>query len=258
MIALKQQTTPRVVIALPPVYQPRVGEQVKFSLFLFGEERQLVGLVQENAIPNTALLIYEYKLPPKHTLAPIYKKSFPYPKDGIFRGEVQVPLEQVSPYDGDQLELPTKKPTQAQQRAQRKAERARKEADKVAQAEAIAKATRSAELRTDQMLAEAAQAEDLHTRLSLLEQERDCIKSEGAMGLKGAWIECNKVHEKDFIQAVWNARKPIFRSTKGGLTKSQYIGKEGSLKHQQAGAQWSRRQRYETVCAQIEVLSEGI
>jgi hypothetical protein len=53
------------------------------------------------------------------------------------------------------------------------------------------------------------------------------LQAIGSAPLEG-WIECGK-KRKDFYQAFWRSRKPIFN----GKTHL-YIGKKGGIKHQKA------------------------
>ncbi|MBE9178742.1 hypothetical protein IQ268_09235 [Oculatella sp. LEGE 06141] len=103
---------------MPPVPKVAVGDRVSFDLHLFGEVRSVVGVAiePENSIPGTVTVEYECQLPPIDQLGragyarldEIYLDA--YPSDGVHRGEIQLPLEQIQPYQGEQLSLEPKRP----------------------------------------------------------------------------------------------------------------------------------------------------
>lgn len=99
------QPQPRLTIALPPVYRPRVNETIQFDLYCFGRSRHAVGQVLEITQGGIPLVRYEVALPSEAETRADYPYSFRYPIDGIYRGDVYLPLEQVRPYDGEQLTL---------------------------------------------------------------------------------------------------------------------------------------------------------
>lgn len=94
----------RCLIVLPPVYRPKVGERVQFELCCYGKDRPATGIVTR--IDHIAPVIeYECLLPSEEQCRADYRYPFTYPADGVQRGEIQLPLEQIRPYDGEQLSI---------------------------------------------------------------------------------------------------------------------------------------------------------
>ncbi len=84
---------------------------------------------------------------------------------------------------------------------------------------------------------------------SLLEQ-RDRLIAQGTSP-EGVWINCGKVHGKNFKQAVWKSTKP---RSEWGEKKSQYIGEFGKEAHLSAIAQHKAGQELRKVEKQIKKL----
>jgi hypothetical protein len=67
----------------------------------------------------------------------------------------------------------------------------------------------------------------------LLREQIAALRKGGVVAPDGGWIE-RKVHASGWTEAVYKARNAIFTGKRGGLAKSQYIGKWGSPAHTQA------------------------
>jgi hypothetical protein len=88
--------------------------------------------------------------------------------------------------------------------------------------------------------------------LERLCEERAQLESDG-LGPAQGWIETGKVKGRDFRQAWWRSKQPIFAGK-----KTRYIGKQGSPEHRRAIEQKARRKRWERVCKQIQILEKEI
>ena len=104
-------------------------------------------------------------------------------------------------------------------------------------------------------------AVNLQEQLALLEQrERDRILKGGPIAEKGTWIEtCQVSNRKGWRQAMWKSSQPIFtprrrQDDSGALCKTQYIGKAGGPRHQQALGAIARRKRLTQIQNQIAQL----
>lgn len=102
----------------------------------------------------------------------------------------------------------------------------------------------------------------LQSQLIQLERERDLILNDGPIAEKGTWIEtCKVTQRKGWRQAMWKADKPLFRSKRQrgdsqALCKTQYIGKVGSLRHQQAKQAFQRRRRLTKIENQMLLIEQ--
>ena len=95
---------------------------------------------------------------------------------------------------------------------------------------------------------------NLDARLSFLLEQRDRLISSGASA-QGIWINCGKVPNRDFKQAVWKSDKP--RPEWSGK-KSQYIGKFEGDEHLSAIAQHRAGQELRKVEREIKSIEKKL
>ena len=93
---------------------------------------------------------------------------------------------------------------------------------------------------------------NLDARLSFLLEQRDRLISSSASA-QGIWINCGKVPNRDFKQAVWKSDKP---RTEWAGKKSQYIGKFASDEHLSAIAQHRAGQELRKVEREIKSIEK--
>jgi hypothetical protein len=106
---------------------------------------------------------------------------------------------------------------------------------------------------------EVDRAAALHDQMARLEQERDCLKTEGTIALPGCWIETGTVKGRQFRQAWWRSGQARFESKRSrGKVKSCYIGAEGSPEHEEAKRQKYRRDRLKEIDRRLSQLIEGV
>ena len=91
---------------------------------------------------------------------------------------------------------------------------------------------------------------NLDARLSFLLEQRDRLISSGASA-QGIWINCGKVPNRDFKQAVWKSDKP---RPEWSDKKSKYIGKLDGDEHLSAIAQHRAGQELRKVEREIKKL----
>jgi len=93
-------------------------------------------------------------------------------------------------------------------------------------------------------------ANNIDARLKFLLEQRDRLISSGASP-QGVWINCGKVPNRDFKQAVWKSDKP---QPQWGDKKSKYIGKFNSEEHLSAIAQHRAGQELRKIEREIKKL----
>ncbi|MCA6521777.1 MAG: hypothetical protein IM596_07960 [Pseudanabaena sp. M051S1SP2A07QC] len=91
---------------------------------------------------------------------------------------------------------------------------------------------------------------NIDARLDLLLEQKEKLIASGASP-QGVWINCGKVPNRDFKQAVWKSDKP---QPQWGDKKSQYIGKFGSDEHKSAIAQHRAGQELRRIEREIKKL----
>ena len=91
---------------------------------------------------------------------------------------------------------------------------------------------------------------NIDAKLSYLLEQRERLIASGASP-QGVWINCGKVPNRDFKQAVWKSDKP---QPQWGDKKSQYIGKFGGDEHLSAIAQHRAGQELRKVEKEIKKL----
>jgi hypothetical protein len=96
-------------------------------------------------------------------------------------------------------------------------------------------------------------ANNIDARLEFLLEQRDRLIASGACP-DGVWINCGKVPNRDFKQAVWKSHKP---RAKWDNKKSKYIGEFGKEAHISAIAQHRAGQELRKVEREIRKLQKS-
>jgi hypothetical protein len=96
-------------------------------------------------------------------------------------------------------------------------------------------------------------ANNIDARLEFLLEQRDRLIASGACP-DGVWINCGKVPNRDFKQAVWKSHKP---RAEWDNKKSKYIGEFGKEAHISAIAQHRAGQELRKVEREIRKLQKS-